>query len=294
MTIDPSVIGELTIGILVAVAAALVALIRVSSRLSVVNKEVEIAKKETEKVRQASLQQDIEHKGELQAARLANEKSALDYQAGLQKLGMEYTQKIQVANQKLQEDIHALTLEVAELRGQVNNQTKVQKALEDRLQTISEQKIAAYQKLTDVESERDAAALADRESRSALVKANEINQTYKSTIDEQKTTILTLQHDLMDAKARVTKLETEVDQLQKSQDARHQRLNDVTAENLQYTVQLTQMRAALKIILTAIPLSNMPPDVIKNLHAGGIPDLAALITPERITDVASGSFVASG
>ena len=246
--------------------------------------EIDKARADAERIKlesQAALDKlQVESKAQVEAANLANEAAELRRKAEITNLGTEFARQLQDNNQKLQDTVNTLTInftaQIENLKGQISEMGRQRSELEKRLQSYSEQKYEAFKKVETTEKELEAVQKSEKESRDALVKANELNQAYAKREAEDQARIDKLSADLLLAEKRLSAVETELNALKKAEDDRHIAVNAIQTRNMQLSAAVLQFKTALNAILEAIPMHDLPPAVTAELHKYSI-DLGHLV-----------------
>lgn len=273
LTLDPQWIAAI-IGAAITLIGALVAVFVLLVR-ALGNLKAAQVNFETEKVKSATAQVENtrvidQHKTEIEALKLANEAAELRRRADLAEISAKNAEQLQILNQKQQEDIHALALQIAQMQGRIDTQGKVQDKLEGRLQALSEQKIEIAAQANALQSELDLARSAELETAAALTKANQLNQSYEKRLDDAQQNVSSLQGEVNKLTIQVATLQAQIDGMKETESKRHDQWSDISAQNLRYASLVMQYKIALQTIVGALPVRDMPPKVIADLSARGI------------------------
>lgn len=293
ITLDPQWItalvtaGVTLIGALIAVG---ILLLRAMGNLKAAQVNFETAKVETATARVKNQRDLDQHKAEIEALKLANEAAELRRKADLVQQDAAYAAKLRELNEKQQGDIHTLALQLAELRGQLSNQTRVQDNLEKRLQAVSEQKIEIAAQANALQSELELARAAEVETAAALSKANQLNQSYEKRLNDAEANAHNLQDKVNGLTVQVATLQTQIDSMKQAEVQRHSQWSDISAQNLRYAALLVKYQLALQAITAAIPVRDLPPGVVSGLTVRGI-DLTYLLNLHYDTPVPAGPVI---
>lgn len=199
---------------------------------------------------------------DLDAAKIEREKQRVDDEKAAAKRDAEYTAKLDqinerlsATNKELQQTTISLTGQISFLQGSLDSERRVQGVLETRIQRAEEERYKAYGVLNDTERELKIAQDALKENIDALKKANDLNQSYQTTIKK-------LEADVEKLTERVTQLETD----QKAQAERNAALHR----------DYSSVRYALRRYVELVPLKSTPPEFQADLAAHGV-DLGVLL-----------------
>ena len=213
-----------------------------------------------------SRSQIITGQTDLQKVKLKSEADRIENQTRLDKMQTDHTlqlketnDRLTAINDKLQQVIVDTTSEISILKGRMIEKEKVELALSERVQRMSERNVELSKRYDEIEKERDDAVNADSASREALQKAN--------------MTILNIQADVEKFKLEAGRLQDELDKTNRRVEKLEGDLEDQIKRSDEYRIIISHMRYALRTLTTLVPV--LPEDIQRDFAERGI-DLKAL------------------